>query len=356
MDLALRPRQLLAAYRATGADLPFGDSRAAHPGVAMEGYFWRVTDLASGRVVVALIGVNQGPEGPWATLGLASHPGSGLHVLAHPGASAVPGRLAARAGSAFVADERQVRVDLAADARLDLWIDQPQPWPRRAFGGSSVFQLVPRLNQYWHPWLLGGRASGAASIGGQTWTFHDAQVYAEKNWGREGFPDAWWWGQAHGFEDADACVAFAGGEVAAGPIRSRVTALVVRLPGGRLIRLGNPGTSPVRARLTPESWQLAGRSVTQGWSVELQAEAPLDDAHVLPVPLPREHNNSAGAIEHLAGRLQLAVRRRGRLVWQGESRLAGLEHGGLAQAEAELRRRGVPVGAVGAPPVPRPVG
>src|SRR5690625_6203360 len=90
--------------------------------------------------------------------------------------------------------------------------------------------MVPGLNQYWHPWLLGGKASGTAILGEEVWEFRDADVYAEKNWGREGFPEAWWWGQAQGFAQADACVTFAGGLVTAGPMRTEVTALVVRLP------------------------------------------------------------------------------------------------------------------------------
>ena len=63
----------------------------------------------------------------------------------------------------------------------------------------------------------------------------------------------WWWGQAQGFAEQDSCVAFAGGEVSAGPFRTKVTALVVRLPDGTLLRLGNPGTSPVRAMITDDS-------------------------------------------------------------------------------------------------------
>ena len=34
---------LLDLYRGTGADLPWGDQLRAHPGVRMEGYFWRFT-------------------------------------------------------------------------------------------------------------------------------------------------------------------------------------------------------------------------------------------------------------------------------------------------------------------------
>ena len=126
---------------------------------------------------------------------------------------------------------------------------------------------MPGLNQYWHPWLLGGTASGSVEVDGDRWQLTGAQVYGEKNWGRGGFPESWWWGQAQGFADADACVAFAGGEVYAGPLRTEVTGLVVR--------------------------------------------------------------------------------RHGSLEWQGSSRLAGLEHGGLARTEAELARRG-------GEPAPRP--
>jgi hypothetical protein len=82
----------------------------------------------------------------------------------------------------------------------------------------------------------------------------------------------------------------------------------------------------------------------------VDASAPLSAAHVLPVPLPLERRNTAGAIEHLSGDLTVRVERHGRPVWAGRSSLAGLEHGGLDRAEAELRRRGRPPGAVDAAP------
>lgn len=328
-----------AAYRATGATLPYGDLLAAHD-VAMEGYFWRVTDPASGRVVIALIGVNRDAEGGhWSTLGLAGHPSGFLAVDAHPEGFADPGRLSVSAGSAFVADRRRVRVDLGPRARLEIGITDPVPWPRRRFGGSSGFQSVPALNQYWHPWLLGGRATGRATLGDEVWEFVDAEVYGEKNWGREGFPDSWWWGQAQSFGDG-ACVAFAGGQVSAGPLRTEVTGLVVRLPDGKFLRLGNPVTSPVRARVSDQLWLMRGRG--GGWQVEVEGHAPLGDAHVLPVPLPSERRNTPGAIEHLGATMAVTVRRGGRLVWRGSSELAALEHGGLERAAAELARRGVP--------------
>lgn len=351
--IALPGRSLagaLARYRSTGADLPFGDPGRAH-GVAMEGYFWRLTDVDQGRVVIALIGVNRAgpsPEDAWATLGLAAYPSGVLRVAARDEAWANPRLLEARSGTAFAGDSSRLTVDLGPDARMDVTLSDLRRWPRKRTGGSSYFHSVPGLNQYWHPWLLGGRANGTLNVGEETWQLRDAAVYGEKNWGREGFPDAWWWGQAQGFAEPGACVAFAGGDVVAGPVRTTVTALVVRLPDGRLIRLGNPVSSPVNAHVTDESWRLHGRGL--GWTVDVEATAPLDDAFVLPVPLPSERRNTAGAIEHLGGDLDVVVRHRGRLVWRGHSALAGLEHGGLSRAEAEMRRRGAPKGVAGWPP------
>jgi hypothetical protein len=339
--------RILHAYRATGADLPFGDPLPAH-GVAMEGYFWRFTDVANARVVIALIGVNRSAGGQWGTLGLGSHPNGFLRATEHPVAGADEARLGAFAGDAFHGEPGALRVDLGPDARLDVRIEDPVPWPRRSLGGSSVFQAVPALNQYWHPWLLGGRAVGSATVGDETWNLDGASVYAEKNWGRGGFPPGWWWGQAQGFAEREACVAFAGGIVEAGPLRREITAIVVRLPGGQLIRLGDPVVSAVSAEVRDDHWSLRGRGAR--WTVEIEGDAPLHAAHLLPVPLPLERRNVPGALEHLGGTMHVVVRRRGRVVWSGTSQLAALEHGGLERAEAEARRRGAPEGASFAPP------
>ena len=321
-------------YRASGADLAFGRPERAH-GVAMEGYFWRITDPATQRVVIALIGVQTDHTGRWALTGLGASDGFWRHAVVES-ADARPGGLGARASgpeaSFFGTDERVV-VDMGEDAHLDLRLDGLTRWPSlRPFGGSSWFQMIPGLNQYWHPWLLGGRASGSVRVGDSRWEFVNAQVYGEKNWGRAGFPDSWWWGQAQAFAEAEACVAFAGGEVTAGPLRTEVTGLVVRLPDGRLLRLGNPVTSPVTADIGDEHWRLQGRS--GGWDISVDAHAPLSAAHVLPVPLVGERRAVPGAIEHLSGRLNVQVNHRGRLVWEGQSALAGLEHGGLERAGA----------------------
>ena len=77
--------------------------------------------------------------------------------------------LGAFAGDAFAGTVDSLHVDLGRDARLDVKVAAPVPWPRRSLGGSSVFQAVPGLNQYWHPWLLGGTAQGHATVGEDTW-------------------------------------------------------------------------------------------------------------------------------------------------------------------------------------------
>ena len=263
------------------------------------------------------------------TASLAAWPDPALTVTATTHAYADPARLGARAGSAFVADERRVEVDLGPGARLSIEVDEPLPWPRPRFGGSSAFHSVPALNQYWHPWLLGGgcvaRPRSATRRGSST----APRSGGEKNWGR-GFPTRGGGGQAQGFEDRGACVAFAGGQVSAGPLRTEVTALVVRLPNGRVPRLGNPGTSPVRAQVLDEAWTLRGRS--RQWQVDVEGSAPLADAHVLPVPLPSLGRNTAGAIEHLGGALSVVVR--SGVGWSG----AGVEPRGLGAWRARPRR------------------
>ncbi|HEU4976618.1 MAG TPA: tocopherol cyclase family protein [Baekduia sp.] len=325
---------LLRAYRATGADPPFGDPRRAHHGVAMEGYFWRLTDPRRGRVVIALCGVNRASDGGhWATVALAAHPGGFLRQAAVPRAGADPAGLGAWAhAGAFDGGPRHVRVDLGEDARLDVELDDVREWGRRTFGGVGAAHAVPGLSQYWHPHVLGGTARGRAVLGDEVVELDGARVYAEKNWGRAGFPDRWWWGQAVGFEDPEVCVAFAGGEVRAGPARLDASALAVRV-GDRLVRIGQPLLSPVRAEVRDGHWRLRGRGPR--WAVEVEATANPGAAHALPVPVPHERRNVPGAHQHLDGRLRVAVRRRGRLVYRGESALAGLERGDLVAARGD---------------------
>src|SRR5699024_12051874 len=121
--------RLAARYRATGADPLGGDPTRAHHGVAMEGYFWRLTDRASGRVVIALCGANRGPRGPWATRGLAAWPQAFLRTAAVDGAWTDATQLGVRGGYAdsrdagyYKANRHQLNVELGADTRLNIAI------------------------------------------------------------------------------------------------------------------------------------------------------------------------------------------------------------------------------------------
>jgi tocopherol cyclase len=311
---------MLAAYRRTGADPPFGDPRGYH-GVGMEGHFWRITQARTGAVVVAIVAISRDAAGrPWAMVSLAAHPGGAVRSATLPGATAAVRGLALTAGDAVAADERSLRIAVGDDAALDVTFSEPQPWPRRAFGALGPAQMIPGLSQYWHPWLLRARVSGVARIGDDELDLDDAVGYAEKNWGAGGMPPTWWWGQAHGFDRADVGVAFAGGRAGIGPLRATATALVAAV-GDDVHAVVRP-LRPLRVEVDDRGWRLAGGGV------EVEAHADGVAPHLLPVPVPRERRRlDDWAPQHLTGTLRLRVRRRGRTVYEGTSHLAGLERG-----------------------------
>jgi tocopherol cyclase len=315
-------KPLVDAYRRTGADVPFGDPVPSH-GCEMEGWFWRLTDSASGRVVVALCSVNRNRDADWATVAVALHPGGIVRSAALDDAETEYSRFTVHAGTdpsgrlAAGVDDLQIDLD---DIHLNLRFADPFIWPK-ALGGGGIFSSIPFLNQYWHPYRLGGKASGTVEFGGETWTFDDAPLYAERNWGA-GFPERWWWGQAHDFGGDDVSVAFSGGLLQLGPLRSDVTGVVVRL-GDRVIRMTPPAL--VRSQLSDGRWTVRAR--TPRYQIDLDGDGTGLDPHVLPVPLPAERRNIDNDFEHLAGRLHCTVRKFGRVVFDGTCELAGLEVG-----------------------------
>ena len=305
-------------------------TRVPSHGTEMEGWFWRVTDPASGRVVVALCGVNRHPAGDWATVAVALHPGGIVRSAALDDAWADRAHFAIGAGTSaearLEASADRLRVDLD-DVHLDLRFSGSFEWPK-AFGGGGIFSAVPFLNQYWQPYRLGGVASGGVTVGGrgsggERWLLDGAGVYGERNWGA-GFPDRWWWGQAHDFDGADVSVAFSGGVLRLGPIARPVCGVVVRL-GERVIRITPPAR--VHSEVTAGRWAVRARSWRH--EVDLDGDAIGIEPHVLPVPLPAERHNVDTDFQHLAGRLQCVVRERGQVVFEGTSELAGLEVGSL---------------------------
>jgi tocopherol cyclase len=312
---------MLDAYRRTGADPPFGDPRGYH-GVGMEGHFWRITQPATGTVVVAIVAISRDAAGrPWAMASLAAHPGGEVRSATLLEAWAAPRGLALRAGDAVAADERSLRIALGPDARLEVGFSDPLPWPRRAFGALGPAHAIPGLSQYWHPWLLRARVTGAARIGAAEIDLDGAVAYAEKNWGAGGMPPRWWWGQAHGFDRPDACVAFAGGRAGIGPARALATALVVAL-GNEVSSVVRP-PRPLHVAVDDHGWRLSGGGI------EVEGHAEGVTPHLLPVPVPHERRRlDDWAPQHLTGTLRLRVRRRGgRTLYEGTSHLAGLELG-----------------------------
>jgi hypothetical protein len=309
---------LLEAYRRTGADPPFGDPRRAH-GAPFEGYYWRFTDAAAGRVVIVLCGLSHDAAGTWALVALAAHPEGLVRSALVPVASADPRALGVEAAGVLRADATALHVDLGPDARLDVSLADERQWPRPAFGGIGPAQIVPGLPQYWHPHLLGARVAGSARLGERSVDLTGASAYAEKNWG-PAFTEHWWWGQAQGFPDADACVAFAGGRIAVGPVSAAPTSVVLRVEN-RLLRLAPP-LARMTAAVGEAGWRVRSRSARH--SLVLEGEAA-GEPTVLPVPVPGRREVEDRSRQYLAGRLQVTLRRGPRVVFSGESVVAGLE-------------------------------
>jgi hypothetical protein len=310
---------MLRIYRRTGADPPFGDPRAHH-GVAMEGYFWRISDARSGTAIVAFTGISRdGGGSSWGTVGLAAHPSGVVRTAVAEHAEGDPRRLAVRVGAQLRADEHGLDVDLGPGARLRVRFAAVAPWPRRALGGVGLGHLVPGLAQYWHPHMLDARASGTAELGALRLDLDGARAYGEKNWTpyAGGFPPLWWWGQA--FPDEDVSVAFAGGRL----LGVGAGAVAVRL-GGELVHAVGP-PAPLRMRLGDGTWRLQARTARDVVTIEGRANGT---PYRLPVPVPHERRAEPDASAmHLAGRVDVVVRRGRRVRFRGSSELAGLEQG-----------------------------
>ena len=315
-----RAQRLIAAYRRTGADLPFGDPTRAH-GVGMEGYYWRFTDVAAGRVVIVLCGVCAAGDGDWALVALAAHPEGVVRHAIVPVAAASRESLRVDAGAALSATRDRLQVDLGPGARLDASFGDRRQWPHRMLGGLGPAQAVPGLGQYWHPHLLGSRVAGAAELGDARVSLDAATSYAEKNWG-SAFAEHWWWGQAHGFADADVCLAFAGGRVGL-PVGTVAPTAVVISVGERVVRLAPP-LARTTAAVRGDVWRVQARQ--RGLSLRIDATAgPHPTATLLPVPVVGERRVVLRSRQLLAGHMDVELRRGRRLLFRGASALAGLE-------------------------------
>ena len=203
--------------------------------------------------------------------------------------------------------------------------------------GSAARTPLPGLSQYWHPHLFAADVRGRVVAGDDAFSLDGAGAYAEKNWGG-GFPDRWWWGQAHDFGD-DVSVAFAGGPVGVGPARLHATAAVVRLDG-TVLRCRPPASMAVG----DGAWRLRARAGAH--RVEVEGAAAPGTAHALTVPLPAERRAVDRSQHHLAGAMRVRVTRRGRDGLRG--RVARWRGSSAGVAEAAGARRGSPRRRLGA--------
>lgn len=290
-----------------GADWPWQDLGRDH-GTAMEGYYWRITDTAYGRVVVALCGACRGPEGRWGIMALAVSTGEVRSAIL-PSATAHRATFGIEAPPAVRGSLERVRMVHAEDAVLDVRLTNGRRYGGRVLGPAH---LLPGLPQYWAPLVLGAEVEGHARFGDTDLDLGGARAYVERNWGPR-FPRRWWWGQAGAFAGEDVCVAFAGGHLA-GAVHA--TAIVVRV-GDSVARfpfaIGRDWTW--RARWGAYSVAIDGDS------------AGAEEPAVLPVPVPAEERVVHRSRHWLDGRLRVVLRRGRRVVFRGESPLAGLEQG-----------------------------
>lgn len=312
---------LLAAYRRTGADLPFGDPARDH-GAGMEGYYWRLVHPEAGWVIVALCGVCREAGGSWATVALAAHPGGFVrHATLEP-AAGDPDGFGAWAGDAFRGSLDELHLRLGDHAWIEARLRPRLTWPRAALGALGLGQVVPGLAQYWHPVLLAAEVEGEASVGGRRLRLDGARAYAEKNWG-PGFARRWWWGHADAFPDADVGVAFAGGRLALLGVALAPTAVVVHL-GQRVLRFVPP-LARASVSVGADGWRIRVRAPRH--RVELEGDANGVESHRLPVPDVANRRVDLRSQQVLAGQIHLRVQSGRRTLVDAVSPLAGLELG-----------------------------
>jgi hypothetical protein len=309
---------LRAAYRRTGADMPWLDDPATAHNTGLEGWFWRIVDPDSGRVLVVLCGLSRPPGAePWALVAVVAHPGGFVRWAQTDGGGGFGDRFGVAAPPLIDGDDRRLRARIDDDTWVDVELRAPVRVSRPSLGPA---QALPGLHQYWHAHLAGATATGEASLGGERWRLDGAQAYAEKNWGGT-FADDWWWGQ--GFLGPDAGVSFAGGRLRLGPAALAPTGVILRL-GPSVHRLVAP-LALVSSEMGDGTWSV--RAERPGLRVDIEGETSGVAPHILPVPIAAQRRSDLRSEHHLAGRMAVSVRAGRRLRLDEETTLAGLERG-----------------------------
>ena len=288
-------------YRRTGATPPFGDPRGYH-GVAMEGYYWRFTDRARGRVVVALLGVSRDAAGEeWGTVALAARSaasGSLLREVVAERAAADPrrpgGHGAPRRPRGLRRRRRPACASTSATAR-----GSTSPWPTRGAGrraapsaGSGRRRRCPALSQYWHPHVLGGRARGRLELDGAagrstTRPPTPRRTGATATASRRPGGGA----RATGSRARTRASPSPAAAPASVPLQVVATSLVVALGDD-----APPRRPAASCRCASPSTTAAGSCAParRAARLEVEAHAAPGEAHVLPVPVPAERRTHPG--------------------------------------------------------------
>ena len=115
-------------------------------------------------------------------------------------ASATTGELTGEIGDG----EQQVNWSMSYDV-AERWVDT-----------MGLLTNVPYLPVNWYVGALQGYASGTIAWNDREYTFANAKLFQDKNWGGL-FPDAYVWLQGMNFSDPNDAVVFAGGPVSGAP-------------------------------------------------------------------------------------------------------------------------------------------
>ena len=221
----------------------------------MEGYFWRLTHVPSGAVIIVLVRASTATAkaGPGArsaspatpAASRARSPSGGRRPIAAASASSP-----ATAGSRGCAPTSTHCQSTSAPTRGWTCASPTRCSGRALRSAASGRRRRSRgLSQY---------VSGRARLGERALALDGAVVYAEQNRGRDGFPPSWWWGQAHGFARDDVCVAFAAAAPASGGCR-RSRRRSSRRVGDQVVRAVR-SLQPMRVEVGPRVRRLRART------------------------------------------------------------------------------------------------
>ena len=289
----------------------------------MEGYFWRFTQARAGRVAIVMCGVSRGArrQRRGRSSGWPRTRAGFFRWAALQDAVADTAATACGAGEAFSAGPDHLHVDLGPDCRLEASFGAAVGWPRRALGALGAGAARAGAEPVLAPAPVRGRRARQRRRGrGLVRARRRARLRGEELGPR--LPRRRGGGVRRTTSDDDVSVSFAGGPVRVGPARLRGER------GGRAARRR-------RAALPPAGVDDAGRG-------HLAAARPLrargwSRSRASPTPRPRTRSPcrcrpsaawSTARTTTWRASLRVRVTRRGRVVYAGESPLAGLERGG----------------------------